>query len=182
MTHGQWILRRKIFVLKGHRHRGVSPQARITHRHRPLGVWFLSKRLKFYISDPWERLPHKELAAGILPTPELHCQPPQGCAQSPSGGQQLAAKGPCGVGWILLVGPSPKALQPCCPQCSLSPGTWPWVLSCLPPTESGLGPDYLVCVSLSESPRAASPSVVLQVEPAGLDTAPGRICSMVGQS
>nr|CAI9689833.1 unnamed protein product [Rangifer tarandus platyrhynchus] len=41
-----------------------------------------------------------------------------------------------------------------------------------PPTESGLGPDPddLMCISLSGSPRAASPSTVLKVELAGLDS------------
>ena len=63
------------------------------------------------------------------------------CTVSPLGavlslhqeGSSQLPKAPVGVGGVLLVGPSPEAPDPCCPQCPLSPGTWPWVLSCLPP-------------------------------------------------
>ena len=41
-------------------------------------------------------------------------------------------KFPVGVGGILLVGPSPEANHPCCPQHPFFPRTWPWDLSYLP--------------------------------------------------
>ena len=105
-------------------------------------------------------------------------------AQSPSGGQQPAAKGPC-WGWGHPPhGSQPRGPLPMLPTVSPLPGTWPWVLSCLPPdpapcTGSGLGPgpDDLVCVTLFGNHTAASPSTVLQVEPAGLDAAPGQVSS-----
>ena len=126
------------------------------------------------------------------PPPETHSLPltPLSCTVSPLGavlslhqeGSSQLPKAPVGVGGILM-GPSPEAPYPCCPQCPLSPEpglgfcpAWPPVR---PPTENSLGPgpDDLTRVSLSGSRRAASPSMVLQLEPAGLDAAPGRVSS-----
>ena len=81
------------------------------------------------------------------------------------------------------MGPSPDAPQPCCPSRPPLPHNLDlgFVLPVTPqpPTESGLGPgaDDLMCVTLFGNPRAASPSTVPQVEPAGLDAAPGHVPS-----
>ena len=92
------------------------------------------------------------------------------------------SKVPVGVGSILLMGPSHEPHPPDTPLLPTVPPL-PQNLALgfvLPaPTESGLGPDPddLMCVSLSGSPRAASPPTVLKVELAGLDSPYG--CSVV---
>ena len=111
--------------------------------------------------------------------------PPRGCAQSPSGGQQPAAKGPC-WGWgCPSCGSQPRGPRPLLPTVPPLPRNLALGFVLLAPphpaprTESGLGPgtDDLMCVTLFGNPTAASPSTVLQVEPAGLDAAPGQVSS-----
>ena len=98
-------------------------------------------------------------------------------------GSSQLPKAPVVVGGILLVGPSPAAtlLLPTVPPLpwNLALGVFLLAPHLHPPLRVNLGPGPydLMCVTLFGNPRAASPSTVLHVEPAGLDAAPGQVSS-----